>query len=116
MFMLCSNSQASPKLTAASARGADGGRVEHRIASRDRDEMWELFILVGHDLFPKTGAHFSGACPKKSERQQHVHHLLAVARLLDVGDLAAAAIGDTALRAFGGMHGVGALVSRRARV
>jgi hypothetical protein len=28
---------------------------------------------------------------KKSERQQHVHHLLAVARLSHVGDLAAAA-------------------------
>ena len=36
--------------------------------------MWELFINL--------------------ERQQHVHHLLAVARLLDFGDLAAAAIGD----------------------
>jgi hypothetical protein len=31
-----------PKTTAASARGADEGRVEHRTASRDRDEMWEL--------------------------------------------------------------------------
>jgi hypothetical protein len=27
---------------AASARGADGGRVLHRIAPRFRDEMWEL--------------------------------------------------------------------------
>ena len=32
------------------------------------------------------------------ERQQHVHDLLAVARLLDVGDLAAAAISDAGLR------------------
>jgi hypothetical protein len=31
------------------------------------------------------------------EQQQHVHHLLAVARLLEVGDLAAAAIGDAGL-------------------
>ena len=35
---------------------------------------------------------------KALERQQHVHHLLAVARLLDVGDLAAATIGDAGLR------------------
>src|SRR6266446_5484129 len=28
--------------TAASARGADGGRVLHRTAPRDRDAMWEL--------------------------------------------------------------------------
>src|ERR1700737_4630535 len=39
-----------------------------------------------------------GALERESERQQHVHHLLAVARLLDVGDLAAAAIGDAGLR------------------
>jgi hypothetical protein len=32
------------------------------------------------------------------ERQQDVGHLLAVARLLEVGDLAAAAIGDAGLR------------------
>jgi len=29
---------------AASGRGADGGRVLHRIAPRFRDEMWELSI------------------------------------------------------------------------
>jgi hypothetical protein len=28
--------------SAASARGANGGRVLHRTAPRDRDEMWEL--------------------------------------------------------------------------
>src|SRR5712671_189442 len=31
-----------PKTSAASARGADGGRVLHRTAPRDRDVMWEL--------------------------------------------------------------------------
>src|SRR3954451_21771590 len=34
----------------------------------------------------------------KSERQQHVHDLLAIARLLHVGHLPAAAIGDARLR------------------
>jgi hypothetical protein len=34
----------TPKTTTAPVRGADGGRVLHRIASRDRDVMWELFI------------------------------------------------------------------------
>ena len=32
------------------------------------------------------------------ERQQHVHHLLTVTRLLHVGELAMAAIGDAGLR------------------
>jgi hypothetical protein len=35
------------------------------------------------------------------ERQQDVGYLLAVARLLEVGDLAAAAIGDAGLRDLG---------------
>jgi len=43
-----------------------------------RDDVWELL--------------------KKSEPQQHVHHLLAVARLLHFGEPAAAAIGDAGLR------------------
>src|SRR6195256_4180118 len=47
--------------------------------------------------------------PAKSERQQHVHHLLAVARLLDVGDLAAPAIGDAGLRDLAAIDGVVAL-------
>ena len=44
-----------------------------------------------------------------SERQQHVHHLLAIARLLHVGDLAVAAIGDAGLRDLRGIDGVVAL-------
>jgi len=40
------------------------------------------------------------------ERQQHVHHLLAVALLLDVGDLAVAAIGDAGLRDLARIDGV----------
>src|SRR6267143_6034875 len=69
--------------------------------------MWELAsLLFEHDLFRKTGTHFSGSC---SERQQYVHYLLAVARLLDVGDLAAAAIGDAGLRDLAGIDGVVAL-------
>jgi hypothetical protein len=67
--------------TAALARGASEGRVEHLRRAQVRNEMWELL--------------------NKLERQQHVHHLLAVARLLHVGDLAAAAIGDAGLRDLG---------------
>ena len=40
------------------------------------------------------------------ERQQHVEHLLAVARLLHVGDLAAAAVGDAGLGDLGERDGV----------
>src|SRR5256885_12133133 len=43
------------------------------------------------------------------ERQQDVGYLLAVARLLEVGDLAAAAIGDAGLRDLAGIDGVVAL-------
>jgi hypothetical protein len=43
------------------------------------------------------------------ERQQHVHHLLAVTRLLNVADLAVAAISDTGLRDLAGIDGVVAL-------
>jgi hypothetical protein len=43
--------------TTASVRGADGGRVLHRIAFRDRDVMWELFIKW-HDLIRKPVSTF----------------------------------------------------------
>src|SRR6478735_12383941 len=46
---------------------------------------------------------------RRLEGQQYVHHLLAVARLLHVRDLAAAAIGDASLRDLGGIDGVVAL-------
>src|SRR3984893_17047539 len=46
---------------------------------------------------------------QNSERQQHVHHLLAVARLLYVHDLAATAIGDAGLRDLARIDGVVAL-------
>ena len=55
-----------------------------------------------------------GALEGRSERQQHVHHLLAVARLLHVGDLAVAAIGDAGLRDLAGIDGVVALDVLRA--
>src|SRR3984957_5926504 len=45
----------------------------------------------------------------KLERQQHVHDLAAVTRLLDVADLAVAAIGDAGLRDLAGVDGVVAL-------
>ena len=68
------------KMTAASGRGATEGRVIHRCCVRE----------------PQTGV---GAQEFLIlERQQHVEHLLAVTRLLHVGDLAAAAIGDARLR------------------
>ena len=47
--------------------------------------------------------------PLTSERQQDVGHLLAIARLLEVEDLAAAAIGDAGLRDLRGIDGVVAL-------
>ena len=61
--------------------------------------MWELFLglWVRRVLAPPL------------ERQQHVHHLLAVARLLQIGDLAAAAIGDAGLGDLAGIDGVVAL-------
>ena len=34
------------KKTTASARGADGGRVEHLTAPRFANEMWELFEIL----------------------------------------------------------------------
>ena len=40
-----------------------------------------------------------------SARQQHVHHLPAVARLLHVGDLAAAAMGDAVVAGIGSDNG-----------
>src|SRR5450631_2067755 len=45
----------------------------------------------------------------KLERQHHVEHLLAVTRLLHIGDLAAPAIGDARLRDLAGIDGVVAL-------
>ena len=66
--------------------------LEHIIAPRFANDVWELSI-TGHVLFE------TGLLPDHAlERQQHVHHLLTVARLLDVGELAAAAIGDAGLR------------------
>ncbi len=58
--------------------------------------------LFEHHLF-STGCRFAltrsfGFEIRSLERQQDVGELLAVARLLEVGDLAAAAIGDAGLR------------------
>jgi hypothetical protein len=61
--------------------------------------MWELVICPIWACLPKPDFDSrikSGTGNHALERQQHVHHLLAVARLLHVGDLAAAAIGDAA--------------------
>ena len=78
--------------TAASARGADGGRVEHLTAPR-------LAMRCGSSFYPGINCvqnpKISGS--RGLERQQHVHHLAAVPRLLHVGDLAVAAIGDAGL-------------------
>ena len=69
-----------PKMTAAFGRGATEGRVIHRPRVRE----------------PRVGV---GALANVSlERQQHIVHLLSVARLLHVHDLAAAAIGDARFR------------------
>src|SRR5207248_8249241 len=53
----------------------------------------------------------SSTCEGKSssERQQHVHHLLPIARLLHIRNLAAAAIGDAGLRDLAGVDRVVAL-------
>jgi len=55
-----------------------------------------------------------GALKLQLERQEHVEHLLAVARLLHVGELAAAAIGDAGFRDLAGIDGVVALDVLRA--
>jgi hypothetical protein len=83
---------ASDEIGTASARGADGGRVVHLTAPRFAGEMWELV-----DGSPVRGWNLLVATPAL-ERQQHVHHLAAVSRLLHVGELAVATIGDAGLR------------------
>jgi hypothetical protein len=60
-------------------------RVEHQV----------LVSLFEHDLFGKPVPTFPDHA---LEREQHVHHLAAVSRLLHVGQLAVAAIGDAGLR------------------
>jgi hypothetical protein len=54
-----------------------------------------LISLFGHDLSENRLPSFRIML---LERQQHVHHLLTVTRLLHVGELAVAAIGDAGLR------------------
>src|SRR5258706_2962188 len=40
----CNDALLTPKTNRGLRQGADGGRVLHRTAPRDRDEMWELFF------------------------------------------------------------------------
>src|ERR1700712_4284406 len=62
---------------------------------------------------PGSAAHRKSAALRPGhgflERQYHVHELLAVARLLHVGDLAAPAIGDAGLRDLAAVDSVVAL-------
>src|ERR1700754_252510 len=71
--------------------------------------MWELFSVSALSVlsFMRDRGPVSRGVP--SERQQNVHHLRAVARLLYVGELAAAAIGDAGLCDLAGIDGVVAL-------
>src|SRR6266478_1689506 len=73
--------RAIPKTVAASARGADGGRVEHLTAPRSAMRCGSSSSF-GQQRRPK---HDTQRC---LERQQHIHHLAAVPRLLHVTDLA----------------------------
>jgi hypothetical protein len=82
--------------TTAFARGADEGRVDRLVALEARELAWELFSCPGSAAHRKSAALRPGRA--NLERQDHVHELLAIARLLHVGDLAAAAIGDAGLR------------------
>src|ERR1700726_5141631 len=67
--------------------------------------MWELvFRSGGMKAKPESTCRTSAL-----DRMQHVHHLLAVTRLLNVADLAVAAIGDTGLCDLAGIDGVVAL-------
>ena len=59
-------------------------------------ELTEAAFYIASRL--KTANSDVGALKRFLERQQHVHHLRAVARLLHVVDLASAAIGDAGLR------------------
>jgi hypothetical protein len=106
------------KTTTAFVRGADEGRVDRRVAPEARELAWELFRVpdavrlfmplrragtlpnTGVRYGPGSAAHRKSAALRPghgSERQYHIHELLAVARLLHVSDLAAAAIGDAGL-------------------
>src|SRR6516225_6620365 len=117
----------------ASGRGATGGRVEHRrpaprfarkrcgssyrerqsastfaqsdpsltlSLARRGDVLFSVALVLQLNPFSRS---------LTSERQQDVGHLLAIARLLEVEDLAAAAIGDACLRNLRGIDGVVAL-------
>src|SRR5689334_1004755 len=76
------------KTVAASARGADGGRAGHLTAPRFAVRCGSSFT---------SGDFRRNAKLLMLERQQHVEHLAAVSWLLDIGDLAVAAIGDASL-------------------
>src|SRR4051794_24793544 len=119
------------KTTTAFARGADEGRVDRRVALQARELAWELSVSRTRCSVVHAAPREAGTVPDtvfvtapalqrtaralrfrlghKLERQDHVHELLAVARLLHVGDLAAAAISDAGLRDLAGVDGVVAL-------
>src|SRR5262249_16428176 len=61
------------------------------------------------NISSRLGSRRDVGARERLEGQEHVHHLLAVARLLHVHDLAAAAIGDAGLRDLAGVDGVVAL-------
>jgi hypothetical protein len=68
-------------------------------------------ILPGSGRLPVLSGRERGAAGTEngegnSERQQHVHHLLAVAGLLHIGDLAASAVGYAGLGDLAGCDGI----------
>jgi hypothetical protein len=64
-------------------------------------EAKQVGAFSARGLIPSLTLPFARGGELFLERQQDVGELLAVARLLEVGDLAAAAIGDAGLRDLG---------------
>src|SRR3954465_5813554 len=84
-----------------------GARMERRGAREGRPAFCGPFS-PSHDALRRRPPSAGGE-RGRSERQTEIHTLLPLTGLVDVGDLAAAAISDAGLRDLGGVDGVIAL-------